>query len=554
MQDDGYNYVADLARVVAGEFEEYIVTHPGRSQYSQTGGGVSACGIAALNCARLVLGFHATGLGTSQLVEELMRRQFLEEILQPCLTWTSSTHLAVDEIHKAPIFSKSLKSVHSDYGQPTFDYFKRLLTTTVDYSKKYSASSCVIITRPPEIIACFYLARASAELFVVFDSHPRPDKHPHGAAFIFKNSLDSTAKHLTDLLRFDEHLLSDSSIQWQAQLLAHASGEIFLASEWVLTNAQWAEAALEASLQVLDLQARVQELESQNHNLETDNKRLSEEMSDLEEQKHELEETVGKLKEKTWETGGHRAAPPPSSRTSDASHTLLDTPSSLTNGRLTLAPRTVPRSGVSSSHHELPAPRIDPLAAQLQRDFDAENTELERQILHLRHTQPAFFDCGEDHVARVMPCGHLYCRPCLRDWAVSKITDHRYPILCPTCLADRSRSDPGEIDDMAVQQLGLGDKQYEIFSEMQLARFSTIVHCRKCKQTIFVDKAEYQEAQEIVCPLPRCGYAWCKTCSQAIEIGGPKHSCDGCQTPADKIDGCNHMTDATHTSATFVAS
>ncbi len=32
---------------------------------------------------------------------------------------------------------------------------------------------------------------------------------------------------------------------------------------------------------------------------------------------------------------------------------------------------------------------------------------------------------------------------------------------------------------MAVQQLGLGDKEYEIFSEMQLARFSTIVHCRK---------------------------------------------------------------------------
>ena len=49
----------------------------------------------------------------------------------------------------------------------------------------------------------------------------------------------------------------------------------------------------------------------------------------------------------------------------------------------------------------------------------------------------------------------------------------------------------------------------------------------RCVQTIFVDKAEYQEAQEIVCPLPGCVYAWCKACSQAIEIGGPKHSCDG---------------------------
>lgn len=85
MSDDGYNYAQDLHRVVAGEFEEYIVTHRGRSQYSQAGGGVSACGIAALNCARLVLGLHGAGLGTSQLVEELMRRQFLEVVFMRTL-------------------------------------------------------------------------------------------------------------------------------------------------------------------------------------------------------------------------------------------------------------------------------------------------------------------------------------------------------------------------------------------------------------------------------------------------------------------------------------
>lgn len=32
---------------------------------------------------------------------------------------------------------------------------------------------------------------------------------------------------------------------------------------------------------------------------------------------------------------------------------------------------------------------------------------------------------------------------------------------------------------MTIQQLGLENKEYEIFSEMQLARFSTIIHCRK---------------------------------------------------------------------------
>ena len=36
-----------------------------------------------------------------------------------------------------------------------------------------------------------------------------------------------------------------------------------------------------------------------------------------------------------------------------------------------------------------------------------------------------------------------------------------------------------EIDNMLVQQLGLTDKQYDVFSEMQLAKFSIIIHCRK---------------------------------------------------------------------------
>ena len=100
----------------------------------------------------------------------------------------------------------------------------------------------------------------------------------------------------------------------------------------------------------------------------------------------------------------------------------------------------------------------------------------------------------------------------------------------------------------------------------------------RCTHTIFVDKAEYQATKIIVCPLPGCCYAWCKICSQEVEVGGPQHSCDGsselnhlmkargwkycpgkrslpheiaivrsqsilegCQTPAEKIDGCNYI-------------
>lgn len=105
-----------------------------------------------------------------------------------------------------------------------------------------------------------------------------------------------------------------------------------------------------------------------------------------------------------------------------------------------------------------------------------------------------------------------------------------------------------------------------------------LISCPRCKESVFVDRAEYEAAPILVCPLPKCNYAWCKACQQAIVIDGPKHSCDGsselehlmqrrgwkhcpgsivlfvfpcvqaltsfsgCKTPFQKSSGCNHMT------------
>jgi hypothetical protein len=101
----------------------------------------------------------------------------------------------------------------------------------------------------------------------------------------------------------------------------------------------------------------------------------------------------------------------------------------------------------------------------------------------------------------------------------------------------------------------------------------------RCRGGAFVDKQEYQDAKVVACPLPRCNYVWCRSCSQTIDFAGPPHSCDGsselnhlmslrgwkhcpgnshtksllsladhtiltpgCKTPTEKTDGCNHMT------------
>ncbi|PIL36988.1 hypothetical protein GSI_00680 [Ganoderma sinense ZZ0214-1] len=483
MPQDTGDCSVDTQSVLFGQVTEYIVTHPGRSQYSQTGGGVSACGLAALNCARIVLGLQSAGLDPAHLVQELMKRKFLEGILQPCLSWSSPSHLAVDEIYKVPIFQKCLQMVSSDYGQAGLPYFERLVSNIAGYTKSHSASTCVIITRPPEIIACFCLADVPSELFVIFDSHPRPEKHPQGAAFIFKNSIRSTAEYLSELLRYDERLLSDSTVQWQAQLLAHCSGDIFVARANGPTSSQWAEIALDASLEVLKLRARVRSLETDNESLESDKRQLNDEISKLDDKVLELDDELVRLKakhERLRSSKHHNAGSSTHSFTSTRSQvaqTPLGTPSTRTEVSASNAPSNRRAAQVQPMSHASNYHASDAFAMELQRAFDAENRQLKQQMKRLRETQPAFFDC--------------------------------------------------ELDDAAVQQLGLNEKQYEIFNEMQMARFSTIIHCRKCLNTIFVDKGEYQEVQEIVCPLPGCGYAWCKLCSQAIEIGGPKHSCDG---------------------------
>ncbi|KAI0650279.1 hypothetical protein C8Q79DRAFT_1006563 [Trametes meyenii] len=627
-----------LRKVLSGETPEYVATHPGHSQYSRDGGGVSACGVAALNCARIVLGLHAAGVESASIVQELMKRRMLEGVLKPCLSWANSSHLAVEEIHKAPIFEKTLKLVRQEYGQASYGFLKRLIDSTAQCAKERGVPCCTIITRPPEIIACFSIPDVPNDLFVIFDSHPRPEKHPEGAAFIFQHTVNATADYLTRLLRYDEHLLREAGVQWQAQLLAYCSGDIFVAADTALTGDQWAETTLDASLQALNLRAKVHELESRVQELEGEKRSLQGEVTQLEHNLLRMDDTLRRERVKFEQYRKGRKASESSASSSrysqngyslwrpswaslnpwgsdvatsnargdgddlgrspqrrnegvvNADDTALaiqrsyDQENSRRKGKSPalqhVDPIDIPTDSpadVSVVDIDIPddmqdvnsgtVPEIDPLALAMQHEFDEENRQLEEQLKYLQKIQPKFFHCGicfdefqEDNVARVAPCEHAYCRDCLTGYATSKIEEHRYPILCPQCTADKTRSEvPGEIDDEAVQKLGLTDKQYGIYVDMQMSKFSTMIDCRKCQQTLWVDRDEYQESKVITCPLQGCGYVWCKLCSQPVDNTVPEHSCDGtneldhlmkeqgwkhcpgCKTPAEKIMGCNHI-------------
>jgi hypothetical protein len=56
--------------------QEQVVSYPDTSQYSQ--GGASACGLAAMNCVRLVLDLEHSGILENELLRRLTQKKFVE--------------------------------------------------------------------------------------------------------------------------------------------------------------------------------------------------------------------------------------------------------------------------------------------------------------------------------------------------------------------------------------------------------------------------------------------------------------------------------------------
>jgi len=177
--------------------------------------------------------------------------------------------------------------------------------------------------------------------------------------------------------------------------------------------------------------------------------------------------------------------------------------------------------------------------------------------------QATFFCCVcleehlEEDVACVEPCEHLFCRDSLRGYIGSKLDEHRFPIICPACVAEPEGRELTLITDSVAQQIGISEEQYQIWVELEMVQFSILLHCRKCRNSMFVDRDDYDDNAILACPI--CYHHWCKTCQQDTPLDGPEHSCDGskeldnlvknegwkrcpgCQVPIDKYQGCNHI-------------
>lgn len=122
----------------------HIISHKDENQYRA--GGISACGLAALNCARIFFD-KALSLHQDSLILELFKPetarvgvQFFEwsqtnnyqDILLICSQWQGAAHLEVDtDLYHLPVFERAMRRVETSYGAPTTQAFQNMLQCVI---------------------------------------------------------------------------------------------------------------------------------------------------------------------------------------------------------------------------------------------------------------------------------------------------------------------------------------------------------------------------------------------------------------------------------------
>ncbi|KAH7337774.1 hypothetical protein B0J17DRAFT_664209 [Rhizoctonia solani] len=495
--------------------------------------------------------------------------------------------------------------------------------------------------------------RRVESIFLVFDSHPRPN-HPNGAAVqIFpSHQRDEVAEYLMDLFQVDQDLINDPNLEWTVQLLGQLSYHLLAPSrapepldEYALNmrilaadhKRNWAEDKLNASeAEVRTLRSKVFDKEQEVAMLNFNVQRKQDEINRLKAQLNRPLPQPPREESRTgsWFSSGNRAGESISSKSKGkkrddsagwqgswqmspsrkeenrfSSWPVNDTKGGESSGssgkawggskssantrtsgtanfefsQWGKAPPRPPASYASASskasgssnQYRSPVEEEDArsieLALRLQQEYDAETVQFSMGESLAKSMERPQFECGicmdtytDEVIARIDGCGHSCCRDCMRSNIQSKIEDRKYPIPCPFCVVGSDENDKpgrglGMIPTWIVETIGISPDLFNIFTEMQLAEYSIMVDCRGCSNSVFVDRKDYDRAEIITCPMPRCTYAWCKQCNQTIQ-GGSKHSCDGsaeletlmhqrgwkhcpgCRTPIERSMGCNHMT------------
>ncbi|GAB1520452.1 hypothetical protein RhiTH_003527 [Rhizoctonia solani] len=241
----------------------------GTSQYAA--GGVSACALASMNAIRLAFELCARRMDAEQLVSGLI----------------SEEGLRLDRESPGP--------------------------------------RAIIMTRPPEVICVMHIpipeptpnywappqsARHAESIYLVFDSHPRPD-HPNGAAVqIFSpDPIEDVSYYLMDLFRIDQGLFNDPSLEWTAQLLGQVSYHVLAPS---LAQGPKDEYAL--NMRILEANQKCTQAEEKLKASEAETRKLKSQMFDRQQEVTILNFNLRRAEEEVKSLRAQLDRPPPPAR------------------------------------------------------------------------------------------------------------------------------------------------------------------------------------------------------------------------------------------------
>ncbi|KAI6143725.1 hypothetical protein BKA82DRAFT_4182778 [Pisolithus tinctorius] len=413
--------------------------------------------------------------GIDTFVGSIAEPTFVKDLASICDQWAGDGQLDVTELCHLPVFKGNFKLDRTKYGPPSVMQLKLALREMQSHSRAASVTLCMKIPV------------WTTNIFIVLDL--RPDQSPVSElSLVVNTSLDETAGRMSGILPIDNRLLS-RDIKWQAQLTASCAIHTFSP----ITCANEGRSAVADSIALLRSWVEAANSSHEAGRPSTPNKRR----------------TV----DNQAEAGPSRLLPSPQS--------FLTRATSFTPYEQTKRHARIFFLDNLSDTSLTEIPDSDS-----ESEEDEEDEEFECGICF----EPVPVGLG----IHLDPCQHAVCGSCITGHVCAKISERRFPVFCPLCMADPENVNPSTVPDTIVQRLELTDEEHKIWAELEMAQFAVQIQCHKCRRSAFIK-----------CPFSDCSHTWCKNCQQAILSDGPSIRATIVKAAVQKMGGCNHMTCAT---------
>ncbi|KAH0831404.1 SecY subunit domain-containing protein [Lanmaoa asiatica] len=494
-------------------------------------------------------------------------------------------------MYRIPLFEGTLRHAATKHGPPSMILLKQSLRQMQLHASPVSA---MVVSRNTSTTVCLKFRENSKDVFLVLDFALAQPEHGYGRgttlALVISTSLEQTAARLSGVLPVDNHLVTRDR-EWQAQLFASCTICLFTPAERVALSSEAESLVVNESVALLRVMGERDD-RGQDWDWERDASR------DRNQNRRQRDQPSGSNHRELWERTpfdvGSVAPTTSRGHAGRAGGVSLGEGSTARMAELHVKTTFIPYE--QSKRHcriffpddEPPAP-TSPSPTSVSSEGSDEEACFECVI--------CFEDIPEEEGIHLLPCAHGFCRGCLAGHVRSKIEERRFPVFCPLCMAEQGNANPSGEQPPPVQSQAVADEDHEQScpepwfndsgypmhsmrsgpsSKWRICvcgyivagdRHANLPLCpawnscgARCNRSAFVDKEDYEQLEELRCPLPGCKHTWCKKCEQSLSGDRPKHSCDGteeldylvrqmgwkycpkCRTPVQKNGGCNHMT------------